>query len=190
VFGTLSVPEVIGYGETAIAEAARPQLGDAGFTAMAIAALLSTAGCTNATLYASDNLCNALAGIRVFPPFLGAAGQLGRHGGLLVTTALALVIANFAELGAIASVGSAVSLAVFLLIALAGWRRRHDTRSNPLIVLASMAVIAVVLGFFIVDTLDNSPETFAAILATGALAVVLDALFRKSPAPLPQGGTT
>ena len=30
VFGTLTVPEVIGYGETAIAEAARPTLGDAG----------------------------------------------------------------------------------------------------------------------------------------------------------------
>ena len=56
VFGTLTVPEVIGYGETAIAEAARPALGDAGFTAMAIAALLATAGCTNATLYASGNL--------------------------------------------------------------------------------------------------------------------------------------
>ena len=32
VFGTLTVAEVIGYGETAIAEAARPALGDAGFT--------------------------------------------------------------------------------------------------------------------------------------------------------------
>ena len=45
-----------GYGETAIAEAARPALGDAGFTIMAIAALLATAGATNATLYASSNL--------------------------------------------------------------------------------------------------------------------------------------
>ena len=35
VFGTLTVAEVIGYGETAIAEAARPALGDAGFTIMA-----------------------------------------------------------------------------------------------------------------------------------------------------------
>ena len=42
VFGTLTVPEVVGYGETAIAEAARPALGDAGFTMMAIAALLAT----------------------------------------------------------------------------------------------------------------------------------------------------
>ena len=31
VFGTLTVDEVVGYGETAIAEAARPALGDAGF---------------------------------------------------------------------------------------------------------------------------------------------------------------
>jgi amino acid transporter len=185
VFGTLTVPEVIGYGETAIAEAARPQLGDAGFTAMAIAALLSTAGCTNATLYASGNLCNSLAEIRVFPSFLGARGRLGRHGGLLVTTALALVIANLAELGAIASVGSAVSLAVFLLIGVAGWRRRHDTGSNPVIILAAIAVIAVVLGFFFADTIDSSPETFAAIIGTGVLAIVLDALFRRPLEPQP-----
>ena len=184
VFGTLTVPEVIGYGETAIAEAARPQLGDAGFTAMAIAALLATAGCTNATLYASDNLCNSLAEIRVFPAFLGAASRLGPHGGLLVTTGLALVIANLATLGAIASVGSAVSLAVFLLIGVAGWRRRHDTGSNPVIVLAAIVVIAVVLVFFIADTIGNAPETFAAIVGTGILAVVLDAVLRRPPPEL------
>jgi amino acid transporter len=43
VFGTLTVTEVVGYGETAIAEAARPTLGDAGYTIMAVAALLATA---------------------------------------------------------------------------------------------------------------------------------------------------
>ena len=53
VFGTLTVDEAIGYGETAIAEAARPALGEAGFTMMAIAALLATASSVNATLYAS-----------------------------------------------------------------------------------------------------------------------------------------
>ena len=35
VFGTLTVEEVTGYGETAIAEAARPALGEAGFVMMA-----------------------------------------------------------------------------------------------------------------------------------------------------------
>jgi amino acid transporter len=50
VFGTLTVAEVVQCGETAIAEAARPALGDAGYTLMAVAALFSTAGATNATL--------------------------------------------------------------------------------------------------------------------------------------------
>ena len=67
VFGTLTVDEVIGYGETAIAEAARPALGDAGFTMMAIAALLATSSSVNATLYASGGLTSMLAQVGQFP---------------------------------------------------------------------------------------------------------------------------
>jgi amino acid transporter len=185
VFGTLTVSQVVGYGPTAIAEAARPQLGDAGFKIMAVVALLSTAGCTNATLYASDNLTEMLVQSRLFPPFFGPGGRLGRHAGLLITTALVLIIANLGTLGAIASVGSAVSMVVFLLVGLAGWRRRHDTGSNPAIVLASMALILVVLGFFLVDTIRNAPETFVAMVGVGAFAVVLDQLFRRSPTAQP-----
>jgi amino acid transporter len=182
VFGTLTVSQVISYGPTAIAEAARPQLDDAGFKIMAVVALLSTAGCTNATLYASDNLTEMLVQSRLFPPFFGPGGLLGRHAGLLITTGFVLIIANLATLGAIASVGSAVSMVVFLLVGLAGWRRRHDTGSSPAIVLASMALILVVLGFFLVDTIRNAPETFVAMIGVAAVAVVLDQLFRR-PAP-------
>ena len=165
VFGTLTTGEVIAYGETAIAEAARPSLGDAGFTCMAIVALLSTAGCTNATLYASGNLTGQLAKAELFPAFFGETSRLGRHAGLLITSGLVLIIANLVDLSAIASVGSAVSLAVFLLVGIAGWRRRADTNSNPVIVGCAIVVMAIVLGFFAVDTIQNAPETFTAISA-------------------------
>ncbi|HZE14805.1 MAG TPA: APC family permease [Mycobacterium sp.] len=146
VFGTLTTTQVIGYGETAIAEAARPTLGDAGFTIMAIVALLSTAGGTNATLYASGNLIDQLAKAELFPQIFGETSRLGRHAGLLITSALVLIIANLVDLSAIASVGSAVSLMVFLLVGIAGWRRRADTNSTPVIVALAIAVIGVVLG--------------------------------------------
>src|SRR5215212_4627518 len=94
VFGTLTVDEAIGYGETAIAEAARPALGDAGFTLMAVAALLATAGASNATLFGSVGLTASLAELGQFPPLLGPRSRLGKHGGLLVTGALALILAN------------------------------------------------------------------------------------------------
>ena len=189
VFGTLTTSQVIGYGETAIAEAARPTLGDAGFTIMAIVALLSTAGCTNATLYASGNLTDQLAKAQLFPKTFGETSRLGPHAGLLITSGLVLIVANLVDLSAIASVGSAVSLMVFLLVGLAGWRRRADTNSSPVIVALAIAATAIVLGFFAVDTFQTAPETFTAIILLGLLAIVLDALVRRqlrTPQP-PEG---
>jgi amino acid transporter len=180
VFGTLSVADVIRYGETAIAEAARPTLGDAGFTLMAIAAMLSTSGATNATLYASSNLTGMLAKVGLFPSFFGAGGRFGPKSGLVITAGLVLIVANLVDLSAIASVGSAVALIIFLLVGAAGYRRRAETGSNAAIVLLAIAVTAIVLAFFAVDTLRNSPETFVAIVAIGVLAVVLDYSWTRS----------
>ncbi|HEY8237325.1 MAG TPA: APC family permease [Gaiellaceae bacterium] len=174
VFGTLTVAEVIGYGETAIAEAARPALGDAGFTVMAVAALLSTAGATNATLYASSNLTGMLAQEGLFPSFFGAGSRLGAKAGLFITAGLVLIVANLVDLSAIASVGSAVALMIFVLVGVAGYRRRTDTGSNTAIVALAITVTAAVLGFFAVDTWRTAPQTFTAIIAILILAVILD----------------
>jgi amino acid transporter len=179
VFGTLTVDQVVEYGETAIAEAARPALGDAGFVMMAIAALLATTSSVNATLYASGGLTGMLAGVGQFPPLFGRKTRGGIHIGLLVTAALVLVVANLVDLSAIASVGSAIALAVFVLVALAGYRRRQDTGANPVIAVATIAVSAIVLIFFAVDTLRNDPATFVATLAIGLLAVVLDFVWKR-----------
>jgi len=183
VFGTLTVPEVVKYGETAIAEAARPTLGDAGFTIMAIVALLATAGCTNATLYASNNLTSMLADNGLFPEFFGRRSRLGPNAGLLITTALVLIVANLVDLSSIASVGSAVSLLVFLLVGLAGWQRRADTGSSSVIVALAVGVIGVVLVFFAIDTIRNDLGSFIAIVAIAIGAFLLDLLFRRPEPP-------
>jgi amino acid transporter len=179
VFGTLTVDEAIGYGETAIAEAARPALGDAGFTMMAIAALLATASSVNATLYASGGLTGMLAQVGQFPTFFGPGTRLGPHSGLLITAAIVLVVANLVDLSAIASVGSACALMIFLLVGIAGYLRRADTGSQAVIVLAAIAMTAIVLVFFAVDTVRNAPETFVAIVVIALLAVVLDLVWKR-----------
>jgi amino acid transporter len=194
VFGTLTVDEAIGYGETAIAEAARPTLGDTGFTLMAVAALIATAGATNGTLFGAGGLTASLAEIGQFPPLLGRDSRLGKHGGLLATGIVALVLANFLDLSAIASVGSACSLVVFLLVGLAGYRKRSETGASTFVILLGMAATAVVLGFFAVDTLRNDPETFTAIVAMTLLAVALDVVWkhlrdREAPPAAPTAPT-
>jgi amino acid transporter len=198
VFGTLTVDEVIGYGETAIAEAARPALGDAGFVIMAIAALLATSSSVNAVLYASSGLTAMLAEVGQFPPFFGRGSRLGANGGMLITAGIVLVISNLVDLSAIASVGSACSLLIFLLVGVSGYRLRKETGSIGAILLLGMAATAIVLVFFGIDTLRNAPETFVAIVGVAALAVILDLVWKRirgprrdpdelSPAPSPGG---
>ena len=179
VFGTLTVAEVIGYGETAIAEAARPALGDAGFTMMAIAALLATRPrCSprSTPRAASPGCWPEPASSR---PSSGPARGSGRTPGCSSPPAIVLVVSNLVDLSAIASVGSACSLLIFLLVGISAYRLRAEIGARVAIVLLALAATAIVLVFFAVDTLRNAPETFAAIIAITVLAVVLDVVWKR-----------
>jgi L-asparagine transporter-like permease len=132
---------------------------------IAIAALLATASSVNAMLYASAGMTTQLAAAGQFPPFFGSGSRLGANSGLIITGMLVLVVANVVDLSAIASVGSACSLIIFLLVGIAGHRLRAETGAQAIVVIAAIAVTAIVLGFFAVDTLRNEPATFAAIVA-------------------------
>ncbi len=94
VFGTLPVQEVIASGGTALAVAAQPTLGDAGYLLMSITALFATAGATNAGLYPAIGLCDQLAANGTFPPVLGRRIAQRVSVGLLVAAALSLVLAT------------------------------------------------------------------------------------------------
>ena len=179
VFGTLTVDQAIGYGETAIAEAARPTLGDAGFTLMAVAALIATAGATNGTLFGSASLTASWRSSGSFRRCSALAHGSASTGACSSPRSSRSLLANFVDLSAIASVGSACSLVVFLLVGLAGYRLRAKTGASAAIVLLGIAVTAIVLGFFAVDTLRNAPETFVAIVAMTLLAVVLDIVWKR-----------
>jgi amino acid transporter len=183
VFGTLPVADVIHYGPTAIAEAARPSLGDAGFVVMAIAALLATSSSVNATLYASAGLTGALAEIGQFPPVFGRTSRLGRHGGLVITSAITLLFVNVFDLGALASVGSAVSLGVFVLVAVSAFRLRSRIGAQGWVLLAAIVGSTVVLGFFAVDTYKDDPRGFWAMVAIVCLGVAADAIWKRMRTP-------
>ena len=187
VFGTLPVSEVIEYGPTAIAEAARPTLGEAGFVVMAIAALLATSSSITATLYASQGLTGELAARGQFPPAFGPESRFGRHAGLWITTLATIVLVIAFDLGVIASVGSAVSMSVFALVAVAAVRLRREIEAMTWLVLLAVASCALVLAAYVVDTLWGHTETLVCTVATVVLAVAIDSVWRhghpSSPAP-------
>ncbi len=174
VFGTLSVDDVIRFGPTAIAEAARPTLGNAGFALMAVAALLATASSVTATLYASAGLTKSLAKERIFPRVFGVESRLGRHGGLLISMILVILFVTVLGLGALASIGSAVSLAVFVLVAIGAFRLRMELHARSGIVLAAISIASIVLVGFIVDLARNDLRSLVI-----AIVLVIMALFAQ-----------
>lgn len=188
VFGTLTVDQVVEFGPTAIAEAVRPTLGDAGFAAMAVAALLATASSVTATLYASEGLTSALADVGQFPTVFGSTSRLGPHGGLWITTVATLLFVNVFDLGALASIGSAVSLAVFVLVGVAAIRLRETIAAHLPILLAGVIFSVLVLLFFAVDTYNNDRAAFWTMIILPCLAFGLDTVWKRRGGVTPHGG--
>ena len=174
VFGTLSVDKVISSGGTAIAVAAEPTLGRAGYWLMTVTALFATAGATNAGLYPAQGLSERLAETGQFPPLM--ARKLGGRvsNGLLVQAVVCLVLALVFNLDAIASIGSAVALLIFTFITVAHLRIRSETGASlPILILALVAAGAVLLTF-VFTTLIHEPASIVTLLAILALSVGLD----------------
>jgi amino acid transporter len=179
VFGTLTVQEVIDNGETALAVAAKPALGEAGFAIMAVAALLATSSSVNANLYAATGSTAKLAEAGQFPPVFGQLARVGGTRGLVISVVLVLLLANLVDLTAIASLGSVVALGIFLITSLAALRLRQETASNMWVILVAIIATAFVLVVFGVQTLREAPQTFAAMVGILALAVVLDLIWSR-----------
>jgi amino acid transporter len=179
VFGTLTVDEVIESGGTALAVAAEPVLGQAGFWLMTVTALFATSGATNAGLYPATGLSEHLVTIGQFPPLMGRrlGGRIST--GLLITAVASIILAVGFDLNAIASIGSVVALVIFAFIGFGHYRIRSETGANGGVLLLGMLAAIVVLVLF-APTLIEEPLTAIALVVVLAQSVVLDWLWKRS----------
>jgi len=180
VFGTLTVDEVIASGGTALAVAAKPTLGQAGYWLMAITALFATAGATNAGLYPAAGLSDRLAETGQFPPLMAKRVRGRASMGLLIQAVACMLLALFFNLDAIASIGSAVALLIFTFITAAHFRVRSETRANAAILAVAIASSAVVLVTFIFTTLIHETASVVALLAILVLSLALDLGWKRT----------
>jgi amino acid transporter len=182
VFGTLTVEEVIASGGTALAVAAQPTLGQAGYTLMSVTALFATAGATNAGLYPAAGLSERLVETNQFPPLM--ARQLGGRVsmGLLIQAVACVLLALFFNLDAIASIGSAVALLIFTFISAAHLRICGETGASALVLIAAIVAASVVLVTFVFTTLINEPASILTLLGILILSVALDFGWKRSQA--------
>ena len=182
VFGTLTVEKVISSGGTAIAVAAEPTLGRAGYWLMSVTALFATAGATNAGLYPAAGLSDRLVETGQFPGVM--ARRLGGRlsAGLAIQAVACLILAVVFRLDAIASIGSAVALLIFTLITVAHLRVRKETGASALILWLAIVAAGAVLVTFVFTTLIHEPASIATIAVILVLGIALDFGWKRSRA--------
>jgi amino acid transporter len=179
VFGTLTVEEVIASGGTAIAVAAAPVLGQAGYWLMSVTALFATSGATNAGLYPAAGLCDRLVETRQFPPVMAhrVAGRVSA-GLLFVTLAVAILVLTY-DLNAIASIGSAVALTVFALVTVAHLRLRAETGARLGVLVLSLAATTLALLAFVIGELIYEPASIVALIVILVLCIAVDLVWTR-----------
>ena len=174
VFGTLTVGKVIESGATAIAVAAQPVLGRAGFWLMSVTALFATTGATNAGLYPVQGLSEHLSSTRQFPPLMGGkVGGLLPNGLLIASVVIIVMVVGF-DLSAIASIGSAIALMIFAFVTAAHLRVFRETGARPWVLVLALLVIVVTLLTFIFTTLIHEPASLVTLAAILAVSIALD----------------
>jgi amino acid transporter len=182
VFGTLPVETVIASGATALAVAAYPTLGAAGYQLMSVTGLFATAGATNGGLYPAAGLCEQLASTGQFPPFMGQKLGGGAPMGLVVSAACAIVLAAGFSLTAIASIGSAAALLVFMLVTIAHLRVRAETGARVELLVLAIATSGVAFLAFLLTTLDTEPASFWTLVIIILLSIALDFWWKRAAA--------
>ncbi len=130
--GNLPVDKIVAARDYALAEAARPFLGQAGFTLIAVAAMLSTASAINATLYGAARLSYCIARDGELPAMLERKVWGEPVEGLLITAGLTLLVANAFDLTSISTLGSAGFLLIFAAVNAANARHAPHTDSRAL----------------------------------------------------------
>jgi len=176
--GTLPVDKIVEAKDYALAEAARPSLGQTGFILIAIAAMLSTASAINATIYGAARLSYIIAKDGELPSILETKIWGKPIEGLLITSGVTLLIANLADLSSMSTMGSAGFLFIFAAVNGANVLLADDTRSKRSLSLIGLGLCLGALGSLIWQTGNSSPGQLWLLFAIVGAAFFIEITFR------------
>ena len=185
--GTLDIDEIVAAKDYALAAAARPFLGEAGFSMIAVAAMLSTASAINATLYGAARLSYCIARDGELPATLEREVWGEPVEGLLITAGLTLIVANGFDLTSISTMGSAGFLVIFAAVNAGNALNASHTGSRGWIsALGSTCLPCRARRIAVADGADGAGKAPGAG-GDGRLAVAIEGgyrLARRRPRPL------
>lgn len=174
--GSVPVAQLVDARDYALAVAARPTLGQAGFALIGVAAMLSTASAINATLYGSARMTYTIAKARELPAQLERPIWNQPLEGLIITAAATLVLANVLNLQSISTMGSAGFLIIFAVVNIAEARTSKQRGSAPWISIVAAVACAGALAALLAKSSLGSAGVLVAMVG---VSFGIEAVFRR-----------
>jgi len=163
----------------ALAVAAKPAMGQTGFTLVAVAALLATFSAINATIYGNARLGYTLAKDGRLPEGFDDELRNEPFVGILVTMAAGLVIANTIDLTEIAIIGSAGFLLIFALVNAAALKLASDIGGSRAVHLLALLLSGAALALLLYHTWEDNGRAVLIFAGFAGVSVAFEALYGK-----------
>ncbi|NHJ32149.1 MAG: amino acid permease [Asgard group archaeon] len=137
--------------EYALAIAAKPILGQAGFVIVSLGALFSTASAFNASLFGSSRMTYVMAKDRIFPRFFQRVSKKGRVPfiSILTISGITLILTLTLDLAQIAQLASSIFLLLFATISLTSLVLRKKIKAKFVFPFIGFIMALSLLGVFI-----------------------------------------
>lgn len=167
----------------ALAEAARPALGQLGFRIVAVSALLATLSAINATIYGNARLGFLLATERELPAPLKMKVWRDSYTGVIIVGALSLIMANTVDLTAISIIASAGFLLIFAAVNLAACKLAKKTAGHPRVSGLGALLSMTALILLLVNTWETRPHAIYIFFGFVFFALLFELVYGRFSSP-------
>lgn len=171
VGSTLSIDEIVAAKDYALAEAARPALGQYGVWFTVAIAIIATSSGLLASVFAVSRMLAMLTDMDLIPHrHFGMPGGIQKHT-LVYTVVAAGLLAAFFDLSRIASLGAIFYLVMDIIIHWGVLRHlRDDVGANPAILVSAIVLDLAALGAFL--WIKGSADPTIVVIAIVGIAIV------------------
>lgn len=177
--GTVPEDQLMAAKDYALAIAAKPALGNIGFTVVAVAALLSTFSAINATIYGNARLGFILAKEGKLPPSFSIEKNKIPTVGIIATMLMSMILANSIDLTEIAIIGSASFILIFFIVNVGAFKLSKQISGNKTILLIASLVSGVALITLLFHTYTTNTKAIIIFLAFIFIAFLFELTYGK-----------
>jgi len=176
--GSLPFSEIATAEDYVLAEAAKPLLGNIGFTIITIAALISTFSAINASLYGGSRVSYEIAEDDELPHQL-TSKLWNQPLGLIITAVATLCLANLLNLESISTAGSVGFLLIFAIVNYVGLKRSREIQAKKIIPLLGFTLCIVALVILLSQQMSSNKTGVIVAICLVSICFIIEWIYKR-----------